>query len=236
MRNIIIGDVHGCYDELIALLTRINFNDREDKIIFLGDYTDRGTQSYEVYRLLRGLKQQMENRCVLLYGNHEDLVFDYYEDNDPNWKRNGGKETLKSFKTHNVSLDRYTNWISKNTQLWYKCKRYQACHAGLENKPLDKQYEEVLLWDRSAIRQGFYKGPLTIVGHTPLNEPTWIGPVNNEVEYIPLQYYEWYDLPLEGLIAIDTGCGKGGYLTALIIEKTQFYLACEDIYLSGPKY
>ena len=50
VRYIIIGDIHGCYDELVALMLKVDFNENKDTIILLGDYTDRGKQSYEVYR------------------------------------------------------------------------------------------------------------------------------------------------------------------------------------------
>ena len=183
VRQIVIGDVHGCYDELIELLLKVGFNDKKDCLIFLGDYTDRGPKSYEVYRFLRGLKLEMGTRCILLFGNHEELVLDYYDTYDPNWKRNGGRTTQKSFKQHNLSLRRYSDWIDKYTHSYYKCPLFQACHAGLENKPIGDQSLDVLIWDRSAVKSGFYQGPLTIVGHTPLNEPVWARPVNGEPEY-----------------------------------------------------
>ena len=235
MRHIIVGDVHGCYDELVALLLKIDFNDKLDRILFLGDYTDRGPKSFEVYKLLRGLKLEMGNRCTLIYGNHEDLVMDYFENEDWNWKRNGGKTTQKSFKQHNLSLKRYTDWIAKNTQTYYKGKYYQACHAGLENKPIEDQYIDVLIWDRSAVKQGYYTGPLTIVGHTPLNNPIWIGPVNGEIEYFKFEENVQYELPAEGIIAIDTGCVMGGKLTAIVLDKGKMEFFSQEN-LSGESY
>lgn len=228
VRYIIIGDIHSCYDELVALLLKVNFDDKQDIIIFLGDYTDRGKQSYEVYRFLKALKQEMGDKCILLYGNHEDLIFNFFERKDLNWLFNGGRETAKSFKEHNVSLNRYTKFLSNNTHLYYKGKRFQACHAGVENKPIEDQYEEVLLWDRSAVEKGFYKGPLTIVGHTPVTKPTWIGKVNGEVQHVKLKQKTWYTLPETGIINIDTGCGKGGNLTALIVEGEYFCVVTQE--------
>lgn len=228
LRYIIIGDIHGCYDELIALLLKVNFDDKKDVIIFLGDYTDRGKQSYEVYRFLKALRQDMGDRCIMLYGNHEELIDNFHDHKDLNWLLNGGRETLKSFKEHNVSLNRYTKFIANNTHIYFACKKFQACHAGVENKPMEDQYEEVLLWDRSAVEKGFYNGLLTIVGHTPVTKPTWIGKIDGKVEHIKLKEKTWYNLPATGIINIDTGCGKGGSLSALVIQGTRFCTYTQD--------
>ena len=227
LRYILIGDIHGCYDELIALLLKVKFDDKSDVLIFLGDYTDRGKQSYEVYRFLKALRQDMGDRCILLYGNHEELVVDFHEKKDLNWILNGGKETLKSFKEHNVSLNRYTKFLALNTHIYYKCDKFQACHAGVENKPMEEQYEEVLLWDRSAVDKGFYTGLLTIVGHTPVSYPTWIGNINGIVKKIRLKEKTWYNLPSTGIINIDTGCGKGGDLSAMVIQGNKFFVSTQ---------
>lgn len=235
VRYIVVGDVHGCYDELIALLIKVDFDDKRDCIIFLGDYTDRGPKAYEVYRFLRGLKLEMGTRCILLFGNHEELIMDYYDTFDPNWKRNGGKTTQKSFKQHNLSLRRYTDFIDKYTNSYYQGKTFQACHAGLENKPLSEQELEVLIWDRSAVKQGFYKGPLTIVGHTPLNNPVWVGPINDEPEYIIYKEGIKYDIPKYGLIAIDTGCAMGGKLTTVVFEHNKMEFFCQEN-MTGESY
>ncbi len=48
MSTYVIGDVHGCFNELRRLLEKINFKKDEDKIIFIGDLVNRGTQSLEV--------------------------------------------------------------------------------------------------------------------------------------------------------------------------------------------
>lgn len=230
MRQIIIGDVHGCYDELVALLLKIKFDDRKDRILFLGDYTDRGPKSYEVYKLLRGLKLDMGNRCVLLYGNHEDLIIQYFDNGefDFNYKFNGGKTTLKSFKQHNLSLRRYTDWVVKNTVPYYKCKVFQACHGGLDNRPIEEVPIDILIWDRIAVKKGTYTGPLTIVGHTPLKRPAYIGTVNDEIEYFKFEYGVKYEIPLEGLIAMDTACVMGGKLTALIMENNTMEFVCQE--------
>ena len=85
MRRIFIGDVHGCYEQLIALLDAIKLDRENDELIFVGDYIDRGPASYEVVMLLKELKETMGDRCTLLRGNHEKAVAEsHYEVGDMN--------------------------------------------------------------------------------------------------------------------------------------------------------
>ena len=60
MKTLIVGDIHGCYDQLVRLLNKLDFRENEDRLISLGDLMDRGTQSYEVLMYLRGLKGRMK--------------------------------------------------------------------------------------------------------------------------------------------------------------------------------
>ncbi|RZN37000.1 MAG: serine/threonine protein phosphatase [Methanophagales archaeon ANME-1-THS] len=68
----VIGDIHGDIDSLAHILTDSDV-ENADRIIFLGDYGDRGTASVEVYHLLLTLKLSAGNggKIILLRGNHE---------------------------------------------------------------------------------------------------------------------------------------------------------------------
>ena len=48
MSHYVIGDVQGCYDELINLCSKIKFNPKKDTLIFAGDLVNRGPKSLEV--------------------------------------------------------------------------------------------------------------------------------------------------------------------------------------------
>lgn len=106
----VIGDIHGMFDPLNALLQRIRYLDEgldePAKVIFLGDYIDHGPSPRQVVDLL--LQTREERPTVFLCGNHEDLLLQFLE-NSPLfqeygnvWFRgNGGQDTVASFTTSN---------------------------------------------------------------------------------------------------------------------------------------
>ena len=67
-----------------------------------------------------------------------------------------------------------------------------------------------------------YAGPLTVTGHIALDYPTWFAGDGQTRE--KLQPGVQQPLPDHGVLCIDTGCGKGGRLTAMVIEDGQFRL------------
>ncbi len=103
----VIGDIHGMFDPLKALLMSIyELQDGNvlpgpaEKIIFLGDYIDHGPSSKEVTELLMNLPMQ----GVFLAGNHDDFLLHFVKNPGffgkeiiMSWMHNGGSKTLKSF-------------------------------------------------------------------------------------------------------------------------------------------
>ena len=67
MPHYVIGDVQGCYDELIALTNKIKFNPSKDKLIFAGDLVNRGPKSLEVLNFCINNK----NSIKAVLGNHD---------------------------------------------------------------------------------------------------------------------------------------------------------------------
>lgn len=70
-----IGDVHGCYDELMQLLRKIRFNHDKDRLIFVGDLINRGPRSLAVLRFVRSLG----HRATVVLGNHDISLIAYAE-------------------------------------------------------------------------------------------------------------------------------------------------------------
>ncbi len=70
MKHYVIGDVHGEFDTLMALVAKLS---KDAKLIFVGDLIDRGAKSKEVIEFVR----QNNHLCVL--GNHEELMLTYGE-------------------------------------------------------------------------------------------------------------------------------------------------------------
>ncbi len=85
----LIGDVHGCYYSMLALLEKIP--KQENRIIFLGDLINKGPRSYEVYQFIRA------GGYECLKGNHEFYcMFRNSSLYRNKWEEQGGKTTEKS--------------------------------------------------------------------------------------------------------------------------------------------
>lgn len=108
-----IPDIHGRLDLLQKLwreLEKIHYLDlTQDKVIFLGDYIDRGPDSLSVLEFIYDLVQNYPNNVIALAGNHEWIMLDYYfsmsggpyssaDDARWLWDNNGGFATKESFK------------------------------------------------------------------------------------------------------------------------------------------
>ena len=225
MRTIIIGDIHGCDRELRALLDRTQPG-MEDRLVLLGDLFDRGPESWEVFQTVKTLAETFGQRFVLLRGNHEDYLL---QQKLPlmqklMWNRVGRGATVASFKAHGERMEDAAPWLKAHCQLFYRGEGFQCVHAGLMVDPIEVNDVQTMIHDHEVVLQNRYVGPLTVVGHIALDAPTWFAGDGKTTEKLP--YYMWKPLPPRGTLCIDTGCGKGGKLTAMILQDGRYCLEC----------
>jgi len=223
-RTILIGDIHGCYDEFEQLLHEVRFNVESDRLVLLGDLMDRGKDSCKVFHKARELKAAMGSRCVVLKGSHEKFLL------DPSlrlkdrvlWRIIGKGAALKSFKRHNEQLEACVEWFREHAVLFYELPQFQCVHAGIREENLFENNEHTLLMDHGIVRKNLYRGKLTITGHIHLKEPTWFDGFGDKGQILP--YHKWMRLPQTGVICIDTGCAEGNKLTAFVVCEDHFCL------------
>lgn len=207
MKTIVIGDVHGCYNELKGLIKKLKkngeYNKKIDRLIFLGDYIDRGSDSRKVIGFIKNLQKHNKN-VIALMGNHEDMLLDYLKGVDDCWTWNGHDTTIESYKGYLKHFNDDIEWI-KNLPLYYEDEHFIYVHAGIDiDKPMNEQSKHTLLWIREPFIHNSNKyNKQVIFGHTPT--------FNLNGESKPVYTFN-------NNIAIDTGCVFGGALTALVIE------------------
>ncbi|ABS60877.1 metallophosphoesterase family protein [Fervidobacterium nodosum] len=189
-----IGDIHGCLNALETLINEISPTPN-DKLVFLGDYIDRGPDSKGVVDFLIELSKRTD--CIFLRGNHEQMLLDVIDNGDDTylWVINGATATWRSYgNLQNLLYNDEHLEFFRNTQYYFIEDKYLFVHGGVRpNIPIEKQDKRDLIWIREEfISKKHNTGYIVIFGHTPF-EDVFIG---------------------EDKIGIDTGCVYGGKLTA----------------------
>lgn len=179
-RTFVIGDIHGCVDEVERLLDFLAPT-AADTFVFLGDYVDRGPSSRGVIDRLLQLQRE-GTRCVFLKGNHEDmfLAFLGYEGRYPDaFLINGGEATLRSYGLEGCTGPAVARHLPpehlqflQSLQLYHPEGEFLCVHGGLSPvRRLDEQVSEDLLWIREEFIASRHPFPFTVLfGHTPSRE------------------------------------------------------------------
>ena len=233
----IIGDVHGCYPELVELLGLLHYeiawenekakmvtHPENRRLIFVGDFVDRGPDSPAVLKLVMRLLELEIAFAVI--GNHDDKLMRKLAGR--NVQINHGLDiTLDQLKPEPKIFHQHVHDFLESLPyyLWFDNYNLLVAHAGLQEKyhgEKGKQIRELtmfgpttgkldeyglpkrILWAKD------YKGnPFIVYGHTPVREPLFL---NNTVN-------------------LDTGCVFGGKLTALQYPEIKIIsVPCKEMY------
>lgn len=162
MREIIIGDIHGCCRALEGLLAKISPDPERDRLILLGDLFDRGPESWEVFQKAKALAEAFGDRFVLLRGNHEDYLLTEKLTLGQRlmWDRVGRGATARSFKAHGARMEDSAEWLRARCLPFWRREGFQCAHAGVRVNPLEANDRETLIHDHEAALENIYAGPL----------------------------------------------------------------------------
>jgi len=200
-RTIVIGDIHGCYDELTSLLKKVDLGEN-DRVVSVGDLITKGPKSREVLELF-----MTDPRFSTVIGNHDLALRRRWNGEDIELKA-AQKQTHKELKGEK---DAYTNFLNR-LPFVIDLKTHLVVHAGLRpNVELYSQTTDDLTRIRSLgpdreSREGipwyraYYGEKIVLFGHWPSPEPR----------------------RGKRAIGLDTGCVYGFNLTAYIIETDEF--------------
>jgi len=213
----IIGDVHGCFDELVDLLTKLGYKVNSDlsvtppagrRAVFVGDLVDRGPGTPNVLKLVMGMVAAQSAFCVP--GNHDVKLMRKLKGQAVKISH-GLAESLEQLESEsdafkNQIIDFIDGMVSHYV---FDEGKLVVAHAGmkenLQGRGSGKVREFALYGETTGeideyglpVRFNWaseYRGQAMVVyGHTPVPEPEWL---NNTIN-------------------IDTGCVFGGRLTAL---------------------
>ncbi len=224
-----IGDIHGELDMLKDAVSRIERDSGADaRVVFLGDYIDRGPQSRAVIDYLIEARAAGRNYHYLL-GNHDRMFAMFMEDTprtDPrlsrdfHWlhRRLGGVATLASYgvdvadgeplsnihqRARAAVPDEHVQFLHSLTYS-LQLEELLFVHAGIRpGIPFEQQNKNDLIWIRQEFLNDTRQHPWLVVhGHTPVAEARHYG---NRVN-------------------LDTGAGYGSQLTTAVFEGSKCWL------------
>lgn len=156
---IIIGDVHGAYNTLKALMSKLP----KDDIVFVGDLIDRGPDSKKVVDFVK------ENKFACVLGNHEWMAENDFE----SWIGNGGMETLHSFKDNLDELFDFIKELPYFIEFEDVKDKYGrhllVSHAGVHKRDTWQTDTEGMLWSREVPK--IVPGTYQVFGHTIHRRP-----------------------------------------------------------------
>ncbi|MAI48584.1 MAG: protein phosphatase [Hyphomicrobiaceae bacterium TMED74] len=221
----IIGDVHGCCDELVELLTELGYRVQSDgsgtavvfkveppgdgrRVVFVGDLVDRGPDIPSVLRLVMSMVRAGQAYCV--QGNH-DVKFVRWLNRRDVQLSHGLDQSARQFEGEAKAFRRDVAAFLDGLpyQLILDAGKLVVAHAGIQEDMIGKQSSKVrafcLYGDRGEGRDKF---GLPIRYHWALR---YTGEAAVVYGHTPVAEAEW----VNNTICLDTGCVFGGQLTAM---------------------
>ncbi|MCK5779462.1 MAG: serine/threonine protein phosphatase [Psychrilyobacter sp.] len=206
----VISDIHGYHDVFLRIFEKIKLGEK-DILIINGDSCDRGAKSLEMYETIEKLVED-GNDIIHVFGNHEDLMVKGIEDGNLfAWYRNGGRETIRSYKKDYITLEKHLKYI-KEMPVAVDLGEYFIVHGGIDP---EKTIEEQIPYDMTWIRNKFIDFPLlktdkiVVYGHTPN--------LDGKIHFVDKQK-----------ISIDTGSYDTGVLGAIELNSMEIIYESTD--------
>ncbi|MBN2689733.1 MAG: symmetrical bis(5'-nucleosyl)-tetraphosphatase [Gammaproteobacteria bacterium] len=122
MTTFAIGDIHGCYQELLKLLDKINYDQTKDQLWFVGDLVNRGPDSLKVLRFIKN-----QPNTVVTLGNHDLHLISLFYNACPLNKKHTVDEVLNA-----KDAEELINWLKSQKLIHYdKNLNCVMSHAGI---------------------------------------------------------------------------------------------------------
>ncbi|MFO0664618.1 MAG: metallophosphoesterase family protein [Polyangiaceae bacterium] len=203
-RTVIVGDVHGCADELSVLLDRVRF-DTGDRLVFVGDLVARGPDSLGVLDIAH------EKGALLVRGNHEAKLLLAKEEGNLGILNPGHRKVAEELRPRDWKL---LEWAPLSLDL--PEHNIRIVHAGVDpTVSWEKQDPKDLLHIR-VLREND--------GEMVLWSERYYGPT-----HIVFGHHAMAGLQLQPFsTGLDTGCVYGNRLTALVLGERETILAPTD--------
>lgn len=221
-RTLVVGDVHGCLEELVQLLDKASFRRGQDRLVLLGDLMDRGPYPVECVRLARELGAEV------VLGNHEEKHLRWRkhlerQSHDPAYRNPMGGLGGPRAAENAALTDSDMAWLRSLPVCLDLGNDWVAVHAGFEpGRSLGEQREDRVLrvrWvDSGGMFVPFKKNSVAQPPGSRYWAELWKGPVSvvygHAVHSLESPRVDHADTGVS-CWGIDTGCCFGGRLTAL---------------------
>lgn len=205
-RNLlVIGDVHGCYDELRELLDQQDISEESNNtcVIFVGDLINKGPKNAEVVKLARKL------RAYSVRGNHDEVCLLEWEKSQ---KRNGTLSSKFSWMKQLTPQD--IQWLyDMPYTIGVPSRNFIIVHAGLlPGRSLEEQDPKDMITMRNVMEDASGEGYVATEADTGVCWASrWEGPDHIYFGHDARRLLQQHNYAT----GLDTGCVYGGHLTAI---------------------